>query len=65
MNLKVLFLAFLCLFSASIICNVSMVMLNAAEGWSCEASRHVVHVGYILTNGTEPAGDPIVDGGWP
>ena len=66
MNLKVLFVVFLCLFSASIICNVAMTMLNAAEGWSCEAFTHAVHTGYLTTLGFEPTGDPIIgDGGWP
>ena len=66
MNFKVLFVAFLCLFSASIICNVAMRMLNAADGWSCKAFTHAVHTGYLTTNGIEPTGDPIIgDGSWP
>ena len=66
MNLKVLFVVFLCLFSASVICNAAMVMLNVPEEWSCEAARGVVHAGYLINNGTEPtAGDPIGGGSWP
>lgn len=65
MNFKVLFLVFLCLFSASIICNVAMVMLNAAETCTCRASTNAVHTGYLAVNGTESQmGDP-GDGGWP
>jgi len=64
MNLKVLFLVFLCLFTASIISNVSMIIRNAAEGCSCRASTNAVHTGYLTVNGTEPAGDP-TGGGWP
>lgn len=66
MNLKVLFLAFLCLFSASIICNIAMVMQNAAEACSYRAFTNTEHNGYITINGTEPAGgDPIPGGDWP
>jgi hypothetical protein len=65
MNLKVLSLVFLCLFSASIICNVSTIMLKAAESCTCRASTNSVHTAYITINGTEPAGDPIDGGGWP
>ena len=65
MNFKVLYLVFLCLFTASIICNVSMIMLNAAEAYTCRASTNAVHPGYLAVNGTEPQmGDP-TDGGWP
>ena len=66
MNLKVLFVAFLCLFSASIICSVAMTMSNAADGWSCKAFTHAVHTGYLATIRIQPTGDPIPgDGGWP
>lgn len=66
MNLKVLSLVFLCLFSASIICNIAMVMQNAAEACSCKAFTNAEHNGYITINGTEPAGDPIEGGdSWP
>jgi len=65
-NLKVLFVAFLCLFSAAIICNVAMTMVNAADGWSYNALTHAVHTGYLTTLGFEPTGDIIEgDGGWP
>jgi hypothetical protein len=66
LNLKVLFVAFLCLFSAAIICNVAMTMVNAADAWSCKAFTHAVRTGYLSTNGAEPTGDPIGGGGgWP
>lgn len=66
MNLKVLGLVFLCLFSASMIFNIAMVMLNAPEACSCRAFTNAEHNGYITINGTEPAGDPIDgDDDWP
>ena len=65
MNLKVLFLVFLCLFSASIICNVAMIMLNAAEACACRASTNAVHLGYLAVNGTESQMGDVTDGGWP
>lgn len=65
MNLKVLFVAFLCLFSASVICNVTSVTLNTPQRPSCRAFVHAVHRRYLITNGTEPTGDPIGGGGWP
>ena len=66
MNLKVLFVVFLFLFSASIICSVAMTMFNAADGWSCKAFTHAVHTGHLTTNRIEPTGDPIPgDGTWP
>jgi len=66
MNLKVLFLVSLCLFTASIICNIAMVMQNAAEACSCRAFTNAEHNGYITINGTEPMmGDPISGDGWP
>jgi hypothetical protein len=64
-NLKVLFIAFLCLFSAAIICNVAMTMVNAADGWSDNALTQAVHTGYLRTNRIEPSGDPLIGGGWP
>lgn len=63
MNLKALFV--LCLLSTSIIYNVTVVALNAAEENGCRASTHIVRDGYIANIGTEPAGDPIGGGGWP
>jgi hypothetical protein len=64
-NLKVLSLIFLCLFSASIICNVAMVMQNATDEQSCKAFTNPGHADYLTINGTEPMmGDP-GDGGWP
>gem|GEM_PF-4264048 len=67
MNLKVLFIAFLCLLSASIIFTTAIVALNTMERCSLEAFtsrvQSAVHSGYLMTNGTEPAGDPT--GGWP
>lgn len=65
MNLKVLFIVFLCFFSVSIICNAAMVMLNEPEEWSWKELTHAGHIGYLINNGTEPAGDPIGGGGWP
>ncbi len=66
MNFKVLLVAFLCLFSACIICNVAVTMLNAADGLSCRALTHAVQPSYLTTIRIEPTGDPIVgDGGWP
>jgi len=65
-NLKVLFVVFLCLFSASIICSAAMTMFNAADGWSCKAFTHAVHTGHLITNRIQPTGDPIPgDGTWP
>ena len=65
MNLKVLFAVFLCLFSTFIICNVAMVIVNAAEGWSCKAFSYVEHAGYLTNNRIQPTGDPREGGGWP
>ena len=65
MNLKVLSLVFLCLFSASIICNVSMIMPNVAEGWNCGVFTNATRNGYLTINGTEPMGDPVLGDGWP
>jgi len=65
LNLKVLFVMFLCLFSASIICSTAMTMLNEPEEWSWKEFTHAVHIGYLRNNRIEPAGDPIGGGGWP
>jgi len=65
LNLKVLFVMFLCLFSASIICNAAMVTVNAAEESSCKACTHVVHTGYLTNNGADPMIGDGTGGGWP
>jgi hypothetical protein len=65
LNLKVLFIVFLCLFSASIICNTAAASLDTVQEWSCEAFTCTAHAGHVTINRTEPAaGDPI-GGGWP
>lgn len=70
MNLKTLFVIFLCLFTASIICNVAMVTLSAPEEWSGEAYRRVERTDYLINNAIElgsnlTMGDPIDGPGWP
>jgi len=65
LNLKALFVVFLCLFSVSIICNVTMVTLNADGEWSGKVCGHKVHIGYLINGGIEPSGDPIEADGWP
>lgn len=65
MNLKVLFVMFLCLFSASIICSTAMTILNEPEEWNRIGLTRTGDIGYLINNGIEPAGDPIGGGGWP
>ena len=65
MNLKVLILTLVCLFSSSMICNVVMVTFEAAGELSVEAFTNTAHIGYLISGGTQPMmGDPI-GGGWP
>ena len=64
MNLKVLFLVLMCLFGGSMICNVVMVTSDAARNWNVEAFTNTAHIGYLISGGTQPMGDPI-GGGWP
>jgi len=65
LNLKVLFVMFLCLFSASIICNTAMTMMNESEEWNWIGLTRTGDIGYLINNRIEPAGDPIGGGGWP
>lgn len=65
MNLKFLFVMFLCLFSASIICSTAMTMLNEPEEWNRIGFTRTGDIGYLINNRTEPMGDPIGGGGWP
>jgi hypothetical protein len=64
LNLKVLFVGFLCLLSLYLVSNVAMIVTNAAEGYTYEASTHTLSVAYITNNGIQPMGDP-VGPGWP
>jgi hypothetical protein len=65
LNLKVLFLVFLCLFSASIICNMAVTTPDTAQEQSGKALTYAVLPDDITINRTEPvSGDPI-GGGWP
>lgn len=65
MNLKVLFVMFLCLFSASIICSTAMTILNEPEEWNRIGLTRTGDIGYVINNRIESAGDPIGGGGWP
>jgi len=65
LNLKVLFVVFLCLFSVSILCNTAVATLDTVQEWSCEAFTYTAHTSHLTINGTGPtSGDPI-GGGWP
>jgi len=64
MNTKVLFIAFLCILSASIIFNAAMVMPNMPKGWVFTKFALEVHKGYLKTNRVEP-NDPINPPDWP
>jgi len=65
LNLKVLFVMFLCLSSASIICSTVMTMLNAPEEWNRIGLTRPGDIGCLINNRIGPAGDPIGGGGWP
>lgn len=65
MNLKVLFVMFLCLFSASIICSTAMTMLNEPEEWNRIGLTRTGDIDYLINNRIEPAGDPVGGGNWP
>jgi len=65
LNLKVLFVVFLCLFSASIICSTAMTMLNEPEEWNRIGLTRTGDIGYLINKGTERRADPIGGGGWP
>lgn len=65
MKLKVLFIAFLCLFSAFMIDNMAMVTQNTSEGRGFNPFTHELYKGYLTTNGTDPKADPIDPPGWP
>jgi hypothetical protein len=66
-NLKILLVAFLCMFSASIICNIATPIVIAASGLGFEGSKSLKSGNCLITNGTTTdgdGGDPI-GGGWP
>lgn len=65
MNLKVLFVIFLCLLSASMICNVAIPTVKATEEWHFEGFTLSGSIGYLTNNGTEPNGGDPIGGGWP
>lgn len=66
MDMKVLLIVFLCLFSVSIVCNVAIARLNMPLVCSRLCYEHVGMSRLILGgDGNEPEGDPIVRDGWP
>ena len=65
MNFKIMLLAFLCLFSASIICNVTSPAVKAYEGWNPDGSRLIGSIDNVVGNGTIADGGDPVGGGWP
>jgi len=64
MNLKILFIGFLCFISAFLVLNTAITTANTPE-WSYKTSTKAVYIDYPQTNGTKPTGDPIEDPGWP
>jgi len=64
LNLRVLFLVFLCFFGVSIISNAAATTVKAATEPSYEAFADMAPSTYSMSNGTEPAGDP-GGPGWP
>ena len=65
MNLKVLFIVFLCFLSLSLVSNVAMVVVNVTEEGIFKASTDMLPTSYPANNGTDPMyGDP-VGPGWP
>lgn len=65
MHLKVLLVAFLCLLSVSVICNVATPIVKASKDRSFEESMLSGSIGYNLNNGTDPDGGDPREGGWP
>lgn len=65
MNLRVLFIILLCLFSAFIIYNPATITLNATEGRSLQAFTNAADASNIANDGPDPMGDPIGGDGWP
>lgn len=64
MNWKFLFIALLCVLSASIVFVTGTATLNSMEKRSIEAFTYAVNTGHLVTNRTEPRmGDPT--DGWP
>lgn len=66
MHLKVLFIMFLCLFGASVICNAAMMMQDVQNKPMVYGRSSPVQMGHLILNGTDPDGDPLIpDGPWP
>lgn len=63
LNLKALFVVFLCVLSASVILATATVAPSTVEGCELEAFTSAVNSNYLTTSGTELIGDPT--GGWP
>ena len=66
MNLKVLFVVFLCLFNASIILSIVSPVVSTTQEPRLADSAFTRFTGYSTNNGAEPDGDgDPVGGGWP
>lgn len=60
MNLKILFVVFLCLLSSPMICDVTMSTVKATEKPTLSRA-----IDFATNNGTEPEGGDERGGGWP
>jgi hypothetical protein len=63
LNLKTLFVVFLCVLSASAIFTTAAVTPSTVEGCDLEVFTSAVNSNYLTASGAEPTGDPT--GGWP
>lgn len=64
MNMKVLFMVFLCLFSVSVICSVAMTVMNTASEYS-QTEPALTSDLALDGDGIDPIVDDKGGGGWP